>query len=194
MNRKILLETPRSKLWCIEKFSKDYFDELSKLKLNVKPEIKIMGRICHQRRNVAFYSDESIGYKYSGQISKSLPLNSSHILPTLLSLVNESLESDFNGILVNQYVDGHDYISAHSDDESSLSTNNKMVASIAYGTVRKFRIRDKQTKKILLDYKHLPGTLLVMEGDFQSEFTHEIPKETRVLHSRNSTTFRNHTE
>ena len=54
--------------------------------LDEYPPIKIFGKICHQRRCVGFFSDESIGYKYSGQLSKSKPMTSSLI--TMLTLVN----------------------------------------------------------------------------------------------------------
>lgn len=69
---------------------------------------------------------------------------------------------------------------------------NNRIASIAYGAVRIFRIRNKQTKKIVLDYNHTPKTLLVMEGDFQKEFTHEIPIQKNITEGRISLTFHHH--
>ena len=67
-----------------------------------------------------------------------------------------------------------------------------MVATISYGATRKFRIRNKQTKQIVLDYPLETGTLLIMQGEFQSEFTHEIPKELTIHNPRISITFRRH--
>ena len=58
-----------------------------KTKLKVRPEIKVFGKICHQNRDVGFFSDESTGYKYSGYIAESIPLTSA--LKTLLDIVNE---------------------------------------------------------------------------------------------------------
>jgi len=58
--------------------------------------------------------------------------------------------------------------------------------------IRKFRIRDKSTKKIVLDYDHQPGTLLVMSGEFQKQFTHEIPIQKKIKDERISITFRHH--
>ena len=50
------------------------------------------------------------------------------------------------------------------------------IASISFGESRIFRIRDHNTKKIVKDIELKHGSLLIMGGDFQKEFTHEIPK------------------
>tara|TARA_B100001093_G_C26717716_1_gene966394 strand:- start:268 stop:849 length:582 start_codon:yes stop_codon:yes gene_type:complete len=154
-----------------------------------RPEIELFGKICHQNRNVGFFSDESIGYRYSRRLMASLPLTPS--LKILLALVNELTGSNFNGILVNFYESGTDCIGAHSDDESALGRNG--VVAISMGAERKFRIRDKKTKKIVKDINLEEASIIHMGGDFQKEFTHEIPVQKRVLESRISFTFRYHT-
>lgn len=192
----ILIDTGTSRLWIAENYTPDYYQELTQVFVHEEPPIVIMGRPCRQRRNVGFYSDDSRGYKYSGQFMPADPLANAPILQTLLPKINQSLGTTFNGILVNQYINGTKYLSAHSDDESGLDKGGrKMVAGLCYGPgIRTFRIRDKTTKQIVLDYQHNPCTLLVMEGDFQKQFTHEIPQQTRVLSERISITFRHHTE
>ncbi len=190
---KTLILTEKSALWIIENFSEDFYEVLKNVFCYEEPPIKIMGKSCKQRRNVAFYSDESEGYKYSGQTMKSLPLSNVELFPLLLEEINNSLNTNFNGILVNRYINGEKYLSAHSDDENGLDKNNKMVVGLSYGPgIRKFRIRDKITKKIVLDYDQQPCTLLVMSGEFQKEFTHEIPIQKLVKDERISLTFRNH--
>ena len=62
----------------------------------------------------------------------------------------------------------------------------------SYGVTRKFRIRDKMNSKIVLDVPTSSNNLLIMGGDFQKEFTHEIPLEKKVKGSRISFTFRRH--
>jgi alkylated DNA repair dioxygenase AlkB len=100
--------------------------------------------------------------------------------------------AEFNGILVNRYTCGSDYISAHSDDESKLDKVG--VVSVSYGAMRTFRVRDKKTKKIMIDVPMISGKLLHMGGNFQLEFTHEIPAEKKVYEVRYSFTFRRHLE
>ena len=159
-------------------------------KLLVKPQIKLFGKICHQRRNVAFFSDESIGYYYSNQLMRSQKM--SPYLTKLLEIINENFDSNYNGILVNQYINGNDYIGKHSDDESGLANNNTGVVAISVGTPRKFRIRDKITNKIVMDIPTKSYHILHMGGKFQEEFTHEIPIEKKITTGRISFTFRHH--
>ena len=61
--------------------------------LNDYPEIIVYGRMCKQRRSIGFFSDESVGYKYSGQMEKAQPLTEN--LRLLLNYINNKFESDF---------------------------------------------------------------------------------------------------
>jgi alkylated DNA repair dioxygenase AlkB len=158
--------------------------------LETNPPITIRGVQCHQNRDVGFFSDTSEGYRYSGTLARSRPLTPG--LRKVLETVNEALGTNFNGILVNRYKNGRDCLGAHSDDARGLDPHNHTVASISAGAARKFRFRDKTTKKIVLDYIHQPGTLLVMQGHAQDDLTHEIPQEARVTEVRVSFTFRRH--
>lgn len=189
-----LIDTPSgSKLYVVENFSTLTIDSFTDLPLIEKPEICIYGKVCRQKRDVGFFSDKAhSGYKYSGRVMEAKPLSVHPILLNALNATNAYISSDFNGILVNRYNNGKDYISAHSDDESNLSSQNKMVASISYGQERTFRIRNKSTKKIVLDYVHRNGTLLIMAGEFQNEFIHEIPVQSRLNNPRISITMRRH--
>jgi len=190
---KVLIQTENSALWVVENFTEDFYDILQDVFCHEEPPIIIANKECRQRRNISFFSDESEGYKYSGQIMKSFPLSNVELFPLLLKEINNSLNTSFNGILVNRYINGEKYLSAHSDDEHGLDKNNKMVVGLSYGPgVRKFRIRDKITKKIILDYEQKPKTLLVMSGEFQNQFTHEIPLQKKIKDERISITFRNH--
>lgn len=186
-----LIDTGTSSLIVIPDYADIDMDKLLALELVHYPPIKVFGKEGIQHRDVGFFSDESKGYRYSGQIITSKPLKKCPGY-TIMDDVNEDLGTSFNGILVNRYANGDDYIGAHSDDESALSGN--MVAGLSFGATRKFRIRDKKTGHIVLDYKWEHGTLIVMKGDFQKEFTHEIPVQRKVELPRISLTFRKHTQ
>ena len=129
-----------------------------------------------------------MGYQYSKQMMISQPLTES--LELLLSFVNEHFHATFNGILVNEYINGENYIGAHSDNELCLS--NIGVIAISIGAVRKFRIRNKKTKQIIMDIPTLPYQFIQMGGEFQKLFTHEIPVQKKIKDSRISFTFRHH--
>ena len=157
-------------------------------KLIVRPKIIIYGKEAHQNRNIGFFSNTSIGYFYSGQLAKSIPLTPN--LTLLLDDINYMFKSNFNGILVNKYIDGNNNIGAHSDDEKNLDPIG--VVALSYGAIRKFRIRDKITRKIIIDIPTESNEIIHMGGDFQKEFTHEIPIEKKVKDTRYSFTFRKH--
>jgi alkylated DNA repair dioxygenase AlkB len=194
LNKIILLETEHSKLWAVENYTIDYYNDVKNIELDHEIKIIVYGKPAKQHRDSAFFSDDSEGYKFSGQIQKSRPLSEHKIFTDVISSINNDFDYHFNGILVNKYANGEKYIGAHSDDERGLDKNNKAVASICYGPgIRNFRIRDKKTKKVVLNYEHKPMTLLVMEGEFQKEFTHEIPIQKKIIGERISLTFRSHT-
>lgn len=156
--------------------------------LEERPEIIIYGKFCKQHRNVGFFSDESIGYNYSRKLMKSKPLSNS--MTELIFEINKMLGTEFNGILVNKYLDGNDSIGAHSDDETGL--DGKGVVSISYGAERIFRIREKNNKTIVCDELTTQCGILHMGGNFQKLFTHEIPVQKKIKESRISFSFRKH--
>jgi alkylated DNA repair dioxygenase AlkB len=156
--------------------------------LEERPEIIVFGKTCKQQRNVGFFSNESIGYKYSKKMMDSKPLSES--MSELLLTINMAIGAEFNGILVNKYMGGNDYISAHSDDEAGLDSVG--VVSISYGSERIFRIRDKETKEIMCDESTTHCSILHMGGKFQKLYTHEIPIQKKIKEPRISFTFRKH--
>jgi len=160
-------------------------------KLQERPEIIIYSKPCKQARNVGFFSDTSIGYKYSKKLMRSTPL--SNCMTELLVIINKMMGAEFNGVLVNKYMDGSDYISAHSDDETSLDTTVGVV-SISYGAERIFRIRNKNDKTIVCDERTKHCGILHMSSNFQKVYTHEIPVQKKIKEYRISFTFRKHIE
>lgn len=152
------------------------------------PSIIISGREVQQRRDVGFFSDESEGYRYSGQMARSQPLTEN--LKTLMGIMNKHYEAQFNGILINRYNHGRDYIGAHSDDETYLDTKAGVVA-ISVGAERTFVIRGKVDTRFVAGIPLPDMSIVHMSGDFQKEFTHQIPPVLQA-DTRYSFTFRHH--
>jgi alkylated DNA repair dioxygenase AlkB len=186
--------------------SEDYINLIKRViveidnKLLIKPEIVIYVSSQAQRREgkVGFFlrvaelakrqSNISKGYKYSNKLMVSQSIEEN--LMVLLNFVNNLFEKNFNGILINRYNSGEEYISAHSDDESNL--DNVGILTISYGQERTFRVRNKNDKSIKLDHLCKSGKILIMLNDFQKHFTHEIPIEKNKNGVRYSITFRKH--
>lgn len=162
--------------------------------LQINPPVVVMGKQCCQRRDVGFFSDMSEGYKYFGSLMRSKPFPPA--LKTLLEIVNARFQSNYNGILINRYNGGTDYIGKHSDDERTLDPDVGVLV-ISVGTERKFRIRHKTGNfadgDSFKDFRSSHMTGFVMSGMFQGEFTHEVPVEKKVGGVRYSLTFRFHT-
>lgn len=176
-------------------------EDIEKFKLlDFEPPITMRGRICNQRRNIGFVSTQNIsGYRYSSQISKSKPIPESFV--KLIEEINKIYNSTYNSILINEYTDGSKYIGRHSDDQNKLNKNSGVVA-LSVGASRKFVFRkvgeiiDADGKShippMLFTYNTNNYELMQMGGKFQSELTHEIPKQLKIKNSRISFTFREH--
>lgn len=156
----------------------------------IKPEIIMFGKKVHQQRDVGFFSDTSEGYTYSNKLmpSQKVPNKTKE----LMNIVNRLFAANYNGILINRYQDGNNSIGKHSDDEKNLDSNAGVVM-ISIGAVRKFRIRSKRENGYY-DFDTKNEHCYVMCGDFQKEFTHEIPIEKKIKETRYSFTFRYHTK
>ena len=163
--------------------------------LTVKPPIFFMGEERRQQRNVGFFSDESSGYAYSGQCIDAKPLSNS--MREILRVLSDEYGIEFNGLLVNRYADGNEYVSAHGDDEGGLDKGAGVVI-VSWGAKRLFRLRKKAPSETPKDPKlfetdTLPYHALQMEGDkFQTTLKHEIPIQKRVKEERVSITARRH--
>ena len=171
---------------------KDLIDAIvsqSEPEFEIEPAITVFGKQCRQPRDVQFCSDESKGYFYSNQVMTSKPLTDE--MKTLLDIVNQNFKANFNGILINRYVDGTKSVGAHADDESGLNEVAGVVA-ISHGVTRNFRIRDIKSKAIVGNYDAKAYMALQMAGPFQQQFTHEIPMQKTIKSQRISLTFRQH--
>lgn len=195
MQTVVHLQTPKSILYTVDnyfplEYANDLFQKCKNLDLIVEPQMK-MG-IAHRCMN--FYSNVSEGYYFSQQLMRSVKLPD--YMETFIQATNASLKSEFNGLLVNYYRNGEDSIGLHADDESGLHRGNKVVAYTMMnpGGTRIFRLRANKadslsaipglqtassisTSGLYYDVITKHNQLLIMEGDFQKEFKHEVPVE-----------------
>lgn len=145
----------------------------------------------HMNRSCGFFANpkDSYGYFFSMQLMASIPPTDAMV--ELMALVSELIGAKVNGVLINEYANGKEYISAHSDDERGLA--NTGVFAISFGAARKFRIRIKETKVIACDVPTRHMHALFMQGsEFQRDLTHEIPPQGGIDGVRRSMTFRYH--
>jgi hypothetical protein len=86
------------------------------------------------------------------------------------------------------YRDGKDSISWHTDAEKELG-KNPIIASVNFGATRKFQLRHIETKeKLEIDLSN--GSLLIMQGELQHFWQHQVPKTNSLISERINLTFR----
>jgi alkylated DNA repair dioxygenase AlkB len=92
----------------------------------------------------------------------------------------------YNALLCNLYRDGNDSVGLHADAEPEMGP---VLASISLGAERLFRLRRKDGS-VAFSEQLGHGSLLIMAGDTQKLFKHEVPKERGVTQPRINLTFR----
>jgi alkylated DNA repair dioxygenase AlkB len=146
-------------------------------------------------REEAYYGDPGTHYTYSRRQYQPLPW-----LPELLSLksrveqatpesayTNLSLvKTEYNAVLCNLYRDGNDSVGLHTDAEPEMGP---VIASVSLGAERLFRLKRKDGT-VAFSEKLPHGSLLIMAGETQKNFKHEVPKEPGITQSRINLTFR----
>lgn len=137
-------------------------------------------------RLTAWYGDNEKPYSFSGITLQPHPWS-----PGLMK-VKKDIEPKanvvFNSVLLNRYRDGKDSISWHTDAEKELG-QNPVIASVNFGAERRFQLKHIQTKeKREIVLKH--GSLLIMKGELQHFWKHQISKTKTDVKERINLTFR----
>ncbi|MDP5052445.1 MAG: alpha-ketoglutarate-dependent dioxygenase AlkB [Congregibacter sp.] len=150
--------------------------------------IQLFGKRYLQPRLLAWYGDAGVSYKYSGILHEPLPWTP--LLADLRGRIQDLCAASFNSVLANQYRDHRDSMGLHADDERELGAQ-PVIASLSLGEERVFRLKHRHDKSIKpLRLPLASGTLLVMRGDTQANWRHEVPKQTRPCGPRINLTFR----
>jgi len=165
------------------------FNILWSLKPIEKEPLIIYGKPVYTPRYVKQYLRD---YKFSGIVHKGNQLNENILgekfLLDLLKYIKNISKKEYNGILVNWYTDGNDYIGYHSDDESELVKDSE-IYSITFGATRDFYLKHKTTNKVY-KYKLENNDLIVMGGKCQTYYKHSVPKRLKCNKPRINITFR----
>ena len=149
--------------------------------------IRLFGRDIDSPRLSCWIGDAGAVYTYSG--TRFAPHAWTPALATLRSWLEDALGARFNSVLCNLYRDGQDSMGWHSDDEPELGPE-PVIASLSFGTARRFRLRHKRDATQRLELDLAPGSLLLMRGATQRHYRHDLPKSAREVGARINLTFR----
>lgn len=160
-------------------------------------EIMIMGKLVEIPRFQKLYG--SGNYNFSGTVQVGDP-DIPRLVKRCLKYAELHYPSDpltntiykWNGALVNWYPDGKSYIGPHSDSTKDL-VPGAPILSFSFGGVRTFRIKkiDKDLEGIeKMDFQTHSNSLIVMGGNMQKEYKHEITKTAKEVEPRINITIR----
>lgn len=171
-------------------FSKTESDSfLKSLKENIlwkQESMNMYGKKIDFPRLTAWYGDNDKPYKFSGITLQPLPWTTEIL--AIKNRIEPQSKVLFNSVLLNRYRDGNDSISWHTDAEPELG-KNPIIASVNFGATRKFQLRHINTKeKIEIELSH--GSLLIMQGELQHFWQHQVPKTKELKTERINLTFR----
>jgi alkylated DNA repair dioxygenase AlkB len=146
-------------------------------------------------RDEAYYGDPETDYRYSQRQYRPLPW-----IPELLALKARVEKATpemvyahlglprlgYNAVLCNLYRDGNDSVGLHADAEPEMGP---VIASVSLGAERLFRLKRRDGAVAFAE--RLPhGSLLIMAGETQKNFKHEVPKAPGITQPRINLTFR----
>lgn len=150
--------------------------------------ITLYGKTYLQPRLLAWYGDAGAHYRYSGRDHVPRPWTT-----TLLALrdrVAALSGAPFNSVLANLYRNEQDRMGLHADDERELGPQ-PVIASLSLGEERRFRLKHRHRKDLApVTIPLTSGTLLVMAGETQKNWKHEVPRESAKCGPRINLTFR----
>lgn len=173
--------------WSVEQTG-DYFDRLYRELAWQQTYITMHGKRLPVPRLDVWYGDAGRDYRYSGASFRALPWTET--LVEIKTELEQRLGLGFNSALANLYRNGQDSVAWHSDDEPELG-RNPVIASLSLGAERRFALRHKSRRDLEPVRLDLPnGSLLLMAGETQHRWQHQLSKTARAVGPRINLTFR----
>ncbi len=149
-------------------------------------EAFIFGKLVITKRKVAWYGEKPFKYSYSNTTKTALPFTKELI--QIKSFIEQQTNETYNSCLLNLYHDGSEGMAWHSDGEKDLKKNGA-IASVTFGSERKFAFKNKHNKEVVsLILQH--GSLLVMKDETQTNWLHRLPPTKKTHRPRVNLTFR----
>ncbi len=150
-------------------------------------EITLFGKTYKQPRLTALYANNGNPYTYS-----NITMRPKIFTPALKDIkvdIEQLTSQQFTSVLLNRYRDGNDSNGWHADNEKALGIN-PVIASLSLGETRPFHFKHRQLKeeRHKLNLNH--GSLLIMKGEMQHYWLHQIAKTKKQIGERINLTFR----
>jgi len=172
-------------------FSKSEADQyFSTLRHNTpwqEDNITVFGKTYKQPRLTALYGNSDKTYSYAN--ITMTPNRFTKDLLIIKTRVEHFAHQEFNTVLLNLYRSGNDSNGWHADNEKELGTN-PVIASVTLGEARPFHFKHRRLKAQRHKLNLAHGSLLIMKGEMQHYWLHQIAKTKKAIGERINLTFR----
>ncbi len=163
--------------------------DLIKSKFEENLKVKILGGKKYTLDKKTIFLSNCIGnYNIMGQRFESQPFQCG--FETILKIINEYFDTNFNGIIIDKYENGNHYTEPYSDYESYINKNDVLILTSGNGFNRKMRIRERKTNIIVKDILMETNHVIQMGGEFQNDYKYEILADENVRNSITTLTFK----
>tara|TARA_B110000046_G_scaffold164011_1_gene179292 strand:- start:300 stop:758 length:459 start_codon:yes stop_codon:yes gene_type:complete len=132
-----------------------------------------------------WYGDSA--YSYSRLHMPARPMTP--LLSRLKDRAEQLTRFTYNSALCNLYRHERDSVAWHADDEAELGAN-PAIASLSFGGDRIFQFKPKSGVTLPFNINLQAGNLLLMKGETQHHWLHQIPKTNKPTGERICLTFR----
>ncbi len=150
-------------------------------------DITVFGKTYKQPRLTALYANNNESYSYSNITMTPHVFNQE--LLDIKSKVENEVDTSFTTCLLNLYRNEQDSNGWHADNEKELGIN-PIIASVSFGAERLFKLKHRLDKSLKKDIVLQHGSLLLMKGETQHHWLHQIPKTKKEVGKRINLTFR----
>lgn len=186
------LELPDARLRYFQYFfntdeAEHFYSKLSETIPWQQDPITVFGKTYDQPRLTALHANNINPYSYSG--ITMYPNQMTTELTAIYERIRTVSSVEFTSVLLNLYRDGKDSNGWHADNEKELG-KSPSIASVSFGAQRFFHLKHRTIKEARLKVLLHSGSLLLMEGDTQEKWLHQIPKTAKPIQPRINLTFR----
>lgn len=149
--------------------------------------IRVYGKTYLQPRLTHLFATNNLPYSYANITMQPSPFTKA--IYNLKQEIENTLKTEFTTCLANFYRDGNDSNGWHADNEKELG-EKPIIASLSLGAERWFHLKHKNKKNLKQKILLTNGSLLVMKGNTQANWLHQIPKTKKEIGKRINLTFR----
>lgn len=167
--------------------AKEFFDKLYQEIPWQQDPITVFGKTHSQPRLTALFGNEGKPYSYSNIVMQ--PQRWNPLLMFIKNEVEEKCNENFTTVLLNLYRDGKDSNGWHADNEKELG-RDPVIASVSFGAERNFHLQHNSIPEAKIKITLGNGSLLLMRGETQHFWKHQIPKTSKIVAPRINLTFR----